>query len=91
MPACSLAMTHLGRPLPGASLLGGFAALNQGIGLDYSACRDKWPFSGSVAEGSVEAARAAFRLRARFKQGTTYVTNTCTAQGRFASCRPRTR
>jgi pyruvate ferredoxin oxidoreductase gamma subunit len=60
VPASSLALTHLGRPLPGAPLLGGFAALTEMVGLDavVAAINDK--FSGPVAEGNAEAARAAF-------------------------------
>ena len=34
VPATALAMTHLGRPLPGAALLGGFAALTGAVSLD---------------------------------------------------------
>ena len=34
VPASSLAMAHLGRPLPGAALLGGFAALTWAVSLD---------------------------------------------------------
>jgi len=34
VPASALALTHLGRPLPGAPLLGGFAALTGVVGLD---------------------------------------------------------
>src|SRR4051794_7416679 len=33
VPAYALAMTHLGRPLPGAAMLGGFAALADVVGL----------------------------------------------------------
>ena len=60
VPASSLAMTHLGRPLPGAALLGGFAALTWAVSLDsvLAAINDK--FSGPVANGNAEAARAAF-------------------------------
>jgi pyruvate ferredoxin oxidoreductase gamma subunit len=60
VPATSLAMTHLGRPLPGAALLGGFAALTWMVSLDavLAAITDR--FSGPVAEGNAEAARAAF-------------------------------
>ena len=59
IPASS-AMTHLGRPLPGAALLGGFAALTWAVSLASveAAINDK--FSGPVAEGNVQAARAAF-------------------------------
>ncbi len=60
VPASSLAMTHLGRPLPGAALLGGFAALTWAVSLDsvLSAINEK--FTGRVAEGNAAAARAAF-------------------------------
>jgi len=60
VPASSLAMTHLGRPLPGAALLGGFAALTWAISLDsvLAAINDR--FTGKVAEGNTAAARAAF-------------------------------
>jgi pyruvate ferredoxin oxidoreductase gamma subunit len=34
VPASALAQTHLGRPLPGAALLGGFAALTWVVSLD---------------------------------------------------------
>ena len=60
VPASALALTHLGRPLPGAPLLGGFAALAGMVSLDsvLAAINDR--FTGSVAEGNVKAARAAF-------------------------------
>ncbi|MGH2928592.1 MAG: 2-oxoacid:acceptor oxidoreductase family protein, partial [Solirubrobacteraceae bacterium] len=60
VPASSLALTHLGRPLPGAQLLGGFAALTWAVSLDsvVAAIEDK--FTGQVAAGNVAAARAAF-------------------------------
>ncbi len=60
VPASSLALAHLGRPLPGAALLGGFAALTWAVSLDavLAAIDDK--FSGPVAEGNAKAARAAF-------------------------------
>jgi pyruvate ferredoxin oxidoreductase gamma subunit len=60
VPASQLALTHLRRPLPGAPLLGGFAALTRAVSLDsvVAAINDK--FSGPVAEGNATAARAAF-------------------------------
>jgi len=60
VPASELALTHLGRPLPGAPLLAGFAALTRLVGLDsvLAAINDR--FSGPVAEGNVKAAQAAF-------------------------------
>ena len=58
-------MAHLGRPLPGAPLLGGFAALTGVVSLDavLAAIRDR--FSGQVAAGNAAAARGRLRLRPR--------------------------
>jgi pyruvate ferredoxin oxidoreductase gamma subunit len=60
VPATSLALTHLCRPLPGAALLGGFAALTWAVSLDsvLAAINDK--FAGPIADGNAKAARAAF-------------------------------
>jgi pyruvate ferredoxin oxidoreductase gamma subunit len=60
VPATALAREHLGRPLPNAALLGGFAALTGQVRLDsvVSAIRDR--FSGKVGEGNAAAATAAF-------------------------------
>lgn len=60
VPASEIALKHLGRPLPNAVLLGGFAALSGLIALDAvaHAIRDK--FSGQVAEGNIAAASEAF-------------------------------
>jgi pyruvate ferredoxin oxidoreductase gamma subunit len=60
VPASSLALTHLGRPLPGAPLLGGFAALTGMVGLDSVVAAIEGRFTGPVAEGNAAAARAAF-------------------------------
>jgi pyruvate ferredoxin oxidoreductase gamma subunit len=60
VPASEIALRHLGRPLPNAVLLGGFAALSGLVTLQAvaHAIRDK--FSGKVAEGNVVAATEAF-------------------------------
>lgn len=60
VPASEIAKKHLGRPLPNAALLGGFAAMSGLLTLEAveHAIRDK--FSGPVAEGNVAAAREAF-------------------------------
>ena len=60
VPATEMALKHLGRPLPNAVLLGGFAALSGLITLDAvaHAIRDK--FSGRVADANVAAAAEAF-------------------------------
>jgi pyruvate ferredoxin oxidoreductase gamma subunit len=60
VPASSLAMTHLGRPLPGAAMLGGFAALTGAVSLDSVLAALAERFAGRVADGNVAAARAAF-------------------------------
>lgn len=60
VPATEIALKHLGRPLPNAVLLGGFAALSGLITLDAvaHAIRDK--FSGKVADGNIAAATEAY-------------------------------
>jgi pyruvate ferredoxin oxidoreductase gamma subunit len=60
VPASSLAMAHLGRPLPGAALLGGFAALTWAVSLDAVLAAINESFTGKVAEGNAAAARVAF-------------------------------
>ena len=60
VPAANLAVTHLGRPLPGAPMLGGFAALTQTVGLDALLAAIAERFAGKVAAGNSAAARAAF-------------------------------
>ena len=60
VPASSLALTHLGRPLPGAALLGGFAALTWAVSLDAVLAAIIERFAGQVATGNAAAARAAF-------------------------------
>ena len=62
VPATEIAIKHLGRPLPNAVLLGGFAALSGLVSLDAvtHAIRDK--FSGKVAAGNVAAATEAFEF-----------------------------
>jgi pyruvate ferredoxin oxidoreductase gamma subunit len=62
VPATEIAIKHLGRPLPNAVLLGGFAALSGLVSLDAvaHAIRDK--FSGKVAAGNVAAATDAFEF-----------------------------
>jgi pyruvate ferredoxin oxidoreductase gamma subunit len=60
VPATELAREHLGRPLPNAVLLGGFAALAGVVSIDSveAAIRDR--FSGSLADSNAAAAHAAF-------------------------------
>ncbi|HTX84822.1 MAG TPA: 2-oxoacid:acceptor oxidoreductase family protein [Streptosporangiaceae bacterium] len=60
VPATELALQHVGRPVPNAALLGGFAALTGLVSIDAveAAVRDR--FSGPIAEGNAAAARAAY-------------------------------
>lgn len=58
--ATGLARKHVGRPVPNAALLGGFAAISGQISLAAVEKAIATKFSGKVAEGNIEAARAAF-------------------------------
>lgn len=60
VPATEIALKHLGRPLPNAVLLGGFAALSGLITLDAVAHAIEAKFSGKVAAGNVAAATEAY-------------------------------
>ncbi|MBK9348424.1 MAG: 2-oxoacid:acceptor oxidoreductase family protein [Burkholderiales bacterium] len=60
LPASDIARKHLGRPLPNAVLLGGFAALSGLITLDAVAHAIRSRFTGKVAEGNVAAASEAY-------------------------------
>lgn len=60
LPASEMARKHLGRPLPNAVLLGGFAALSGLITLDAVAHAIRSRFTGKVAEGNVAAATEAY-------------------------------
>ena len=61
-PATELALEHLGRPLPNAVLLGGFAALTSQVTLESIALAIGQRFSGTTAERNVAAATAAYQL-----------------------------
>ncbi|MGZ5890992.1 MAG: 2-oxoacid:acceptor oxidoreductase family protein [Caldimonas sp.] len=60
VPATEIALKHLGRPLPNAVMLGGFAALSGLIRLDAVAHAIRAKFAGKVAEANVAAATEAF-------------------------------
>ncbi|MBN8491525.1 MAG: 2-oxoacid:acceptor oxidoreductase family protein [Burkholderiales bacterium] len=60
VPATEMALKHLGRPLPNAVLLGGFAALSGLITLEAVAHAIRAKFGGAVADGNVAAAGEAF-------------------------------
>ncbi|HTL25756.1 MAG TPA: 2-oxoacid:acceptor oxidoreductase family protein [Burkholderiales bacterium] len=60
VPATELALKHVGRPLPNAALLGGFAAATGRISLASVTDAIRETFSGKVAQGNVAAASEAF-------------------------------
>jgi pyruvate ferredoxin oxidoreductase gamma subunit len=67
LPATELALKHVGRAVPNAALLGGFAAISGVVGLNsvVAAIREKFP--SAIAEKNVAAAKAAFDLAAEAK------------------------
>ncbi len=68
VPASELARKHVGRPVPNAALLGGFAAVSEEVRLEsvVAAIRSKFP--GKVAEGNVAAATEAYALARKSRE-----------------------
>ena len=62
VPATELALKHVGRPLPNAALLGGFAAISAQLKFDSVAKAIQKKFPGKVGAANVAAARAAYEL-----------------------------
>ena len=62
VPASDLARTHLGRPLPGAPLLGAFAVETGIVSLESLAAAIRDRFGQRVGEANVAAATAAYEL-----------------------------
>lgn len=60
VPATELALKHVGRPVPNAALLGGFAAATERIRLESVEAAIRSKFSGKIADGNIAAARDAF-------------------------------
>ena len=71
VPASQLALEYVGRPLPNAALLGGFAALTGMIAVDSVAAAIEEKFQGRIAAGNVSAARAAFDMVESAAKGVT--------------------
>jgi pyruvate ferredoxin oxidoreductase gamma subunit len=61
-PATEIAREHLGRPLPNATMLGGFAALSDLVPIDGVEKAIGERFGGKVGAGNVAAARAAYEF-----------------------------
>ena len=60
VPATQLALRSVGRPVPNAALLGGFAAITGQVSIDAVCDAIRAKFAGRVGEGNAIAARAAF-------------------------------
>jgi len=60
VPASELARTHLGRPMPGAPMLAALAAATGAVSLQALTAAIRERFEGTVAEGNVAAAEAAY-------------------------------
>ena len=67
LPATELAMKHVGRPVPNAALLGGFAAVTGRIMLASVVAAIRQKFPAAVAERNVAAAAEAFELAQKTK------------------------
>jgi pyruvate ferredoxin oxidoreductase gamma subunit len=65
VPATEIALKHVGRPLPNAALLGGFAAQTRQISLEAVSAAIRERFPTRVAEANVAAAAEAFAFVAR--------------------------
>ena len=62
VPATALAREHLGRPLPNAALLGGFAAQTGQLRIESIVAAIEERFPGASGAGNAAAARACFEL-----------------------------
>jgi pyruvate ferredoxin oxidoreductase gamma subunit len=60
--ATDLAKKHVGRPVPNAALLGGFAAITKLLAFDSVAKAIREKFPGPVGEANVAAAREAYEI-----------------------------
>ena len=65
LSATDIAREHLGRPIPNAVLVGGFAALSGLISLESVAAAIRSKFAGKLGDRNAAAAAAAFELVVR--------------------------
>jgi pyruvate ferredoxin oxidoreductase gamma subunit len=65
LPASELALKHVGRPVPNAALLGGFAAITGVITLASVVAAIRQKFPPAVAEKNVAAATEAFAIASK--------------------------
>ena len=71
-PATEFALEQLGKPLPNAALLGGFAALTAQVSLDAIDSAIRQRFEGTTGERNVAAATAAYRFITLAKEELTH-------------------
>jgi len=62
VPATEFALKHVGRPVPNAALLGGFAAISGVVSLAAVAKAIREKFPEKLAEGNIAAATAAYEF-----------------------------
>ena len=62
VPATDLALRHVGRPVPNAALLGGFAAVTGRVSIDSVCEAIRERFGGKVATGNAAAATEAWEF-----------------------------
>ncbi|MDZ4201564.1 MAG: 2-oxoacid:acceptor oxidoreductase family protein [Gallionella sp.] len=62
LPATELGIKHIGRPIPNAPLIAGFAALSGIIRLESVIKGIEQKFSGKIAEGNIAAATEAHEM-----------------------------
>jgi pyruvate ferredoxin oxidoreductase gamma subunit len=60
VPASEIAQAHVGRPLPNAALLGGFAGLTGAVSLEAVVAAIEERFAGAVGAANAAAAREAY-------------------------------
>jgi pyruvate ferredoxin oxidoreductase gamma subunit len=60
VPATEIAIKHMGRPMPNAVLLGGFAAISNQLAIKSVEKAILSKFPGKIGEGNISAANAAF-------------------------------
>jgi pyruvate ferredoxin oxidoreductase gamma subunit len=71
LPATEIAREHLGRPIPNAALVGGFAALTGLISIAAVTAAIRGRFAGRLGAGNAAAAAAAFEVVQRHVGGLT--------------------
>ena len=62
VPATEIAIKHMGRPMPNAVLLGGFAAMSGQLAFKSVEKAIQSKFSGKIGDGNISAALAAFDI-----------------------------